>query len=919
MIPRELRVEVNERLDAQGHVITAPVDADIEKAVRFLKDSGARAIAVCFLHSFTNPAHEERVKEIARRVAPEVAVSLSSEVLGELREYERTMATVLNAYVMPMIGGYLAAIEDGLRAFGIAATLRIMQSNGGVISREFGERMPIRMLESGPAAGALGAAHAARLAKKPNVIAFDMGGTTAKACLVIDGKPSITNEFEAARVQRFKKGSGLPVRLPTVDLIEIGAGGGSIAHVDATGLLKVGPQSAGSSPGPACYGLGGMLPTVTDAALVLGYLDPEGNLSGAVRMHSDLAAHAIEKHVARPLGLTVIEAASGIHRIVCEQMATAAKIHAVENGRDVRRYTLLAFGGAGPIHAREVARRTGCTEILVPANAGVFSAFGLLVAPMKVDMVRTRFARLADVDWSAAEAFLSGMEETLRAELAAAGVPSSEVSFRRAADMRYTGQGFEVETEMPAHLIADARPGLETRFKAAYAARFGKHLENQSIEVVNWRVEGFAAAPATAQRPRFASGPKAGAAPVRMRPAFFPDLNAFVRTPVWAESAFVCGEQHDGPALIEQAGSTVVVGPGDRFGMDECGNLRITTGVRTSRAAQSEKGGRDMNPIDLEIYWNRLIAITDEAGAALKRTSFSTVVRESNDFACVLLDTEARLVAQSTLSIPGFIGTAPLSLTEMLKVFPKATLGPGDILFTNDPWVGTGHLPDATMAAPIFANGKLVAFAIAVAHLSDVGGRQWSADASELYEEGIRFPVIKVAEGGRLNPLVMHILQTNARLPQQVKGDIEAQVSALSVTERRLVEMLAEYGLSGIDDIAAAIFKASEDAALRELRRIPPGIYTGSVDSDGFDERVSIKAAITVTHEGVSIDYAGSTPQVRYGINETFNHTYAYTIYPFKCLLSPGIPNNDGFTRLFKVSAPEGTIVNARPPAAVGA
>ena len=326
-----------------------------------------------------------------------------------------------------------------------------------------------------------------------------------------------------------------------------------------------------------------------------------------------------------------------------------------------------------------------------------------------------------------------------------------------------------------------------------------------------------------------------------------------------------------------------------------------------------------MNPIDLEIYWNRLIAITDEAGAALKRTSFSTVVRESNDFACVLLDRQARLLAQSSLSIPGFIGTAPLSLAGMLKVFPRETLVPGDILFTNDPWVGTGHLPDATMVAPVFFGGRLVAFAMAVAHLSDIGGRQWSADANEVFEEGIRFPVMKLAEAGQFNPFALQMLEANVRLPQQVRGDIEAQVGALRVAERRLVEMLAEYGLTGIDEIADAIFKASEDAALRELRLIPPGVYTGSVDSDGFDERVSIKATITVTHDGVTVDYTGSTGQVRFGINETFNHTYAYTIYPFKCLLSPGIPNNDGFTRLFKVIAPEGTIVNARPPAAVGA
>ncbi|MBM3407106.1 MAG: hydantoinase B/oxoprolinase family protein [Betaproteobacteria bacterium] len=326
-----------------------------------------------------------------------------------------------------------------------------------------------------------------------------------------------------------------------------------------------------------------------------------------------------------------------------------------------------------------------------------------------------------------------------------------------------------------------------------------------------------------------------------------------------------------------------------------------------------------MNPIDLEIYWNRLIAITDEAGAALKRTSFSTVVRESNDFACVLLDRKARLIAQSTLSIPGFIGTAPLSLARMLEDHPADTLRDGDILFTNDPWIGTGHLPDATMAAPIFRKGRLVAYAVAVAHLSDIGGRQWSADANEMFEEGIRFPVIKLAEGGQFNPLVMQLLEANVRLPQQVRGDVEAQVAALGVASRRLAEMLDEYGLEGIDDIAEAIFDASRDAALKALRRIPEGTYTGSVESDGFDAPVRIQATVTVRHDGVTVDYSGSTPQVRHGINETFNHTYAYTIFPFKCLLSPGLPNNDGFTRLFKVIAPEGTIVNARPPAAVGA
>ncbi len=326
-----------------------------------------------------------------------------------------------------------------------------------------------------------------------------------------------------------------------------------------------------------------------------------------------------------------------------------------------------------------------------------------------------------------------------------------------------------------------------------------------------------------------------------------------------------------------------------------------------------------MNAIDLEIYWNRLIAIVDEAGAALKRTSFSTVVRESNDFAVVLLDQDGNLVAQSSISVPGFIGTAPLSLHKMLAVVPKNTLREGDILFTNDPWIGTGHLPDSTMAAPVHIDGRIVAFIVTVAHLSDIGGRQWSADASEVFEEGIRFPVIKMVEAGSINLLAMRILEANVRLPEQVRGDINAQIVAIHIAQRRLREMLAEYALPDIRLIATAIYKASEEAALREIRQIPPGDYFGTVEADGWDEPVKIMAKVTVSERGIKVDYSGTTAQVAYGINESFNHTYAYTIYPFKCMLCPGIPNNDGFTRLFEVHAPEGSIVNAKPPAAVGA
>lgn len=573
IVPRELRMELAERIDAAGEVVQQPDDSHIEKLLLGLREAGVQSIAVCLLHAYRNPAHEQQIREVARRVVPEIALSLSSDVAPEIREYERAIATALNAYVMPMVGTYLSQIETGLKNYGVNAVLQVMQSNGGIISREFGERLPIRMLESGPAAGVLGATHTAAKSACNNVLAFDMGGTTAKACLISDGTPEITMEFEAARQLRFKKGSGFPVRLPVVDLIEIGAGGGSIAYVDQSGLLKVGPRSAGSSPGPACYGLGGKEPTVTDAALVLGYLDPTATLSGVVRLRLDLAEQAIKTHIADPLNLSVTEAASGIHRIVCEHMAAAAKIHAVEKGKDIRRYTLLASGGAGPMHAREVGRRSGCANVLIPSNAGVFSATGLLVAPMKVDIVRTRYVSLADADWQAIEQLYADMARQLREELAAAGESPENIQYSRSADMRYVGQGFEINAGLPPALSTGSSAAVAQGFHQSYQRHFGQALEDQSIEVLNWRLEAVV----HRQQPAMDGGAQAAqqASGKRSRQVFYPDINQYTETPVFHEKQLVANAPYHGPALIEQAGSTIVIGPGDRYLLDDAGSIRI--------------------------------------------------------------------------------------------------------------------------------------------------------------------------------------------------------------------------------------------------------------------------------------------------------------------------------------------------------
>ena len=575
VVPRHWRKEVPERIDKDGGIVT-PLDEDAAKrAVEELAADGVTSIAVSFLHAYRYPAHEQRVRDIISDVAPDMFVSLSSDVLPEIREYERTVATALNAYVRPYIGRYLEELEHGLGAIGVKATLNIMQSNGGVISRDYAETMPLRMLESGPAAGALAASHVAGLAGLGDVLSFDMGGTTAKSCLVSGGRPEITLEFETARVQRFKKGSGFPVKLPIIDMMEIGAGGGSIARVDDTGLLKVGPDSAGAVPGPACYGQGGEEPTVTDAALVLGYLDPAAKLGGTVALHLDLAEAAIQKFIVDPLGMTLIEAASGVYRIVCESMASSAKVHAIEKGKDIRRYILVAFGGAGPMHAREIAQRLGCGQILVPPNAGVFSAVGLLVAPVMTDAVRTFYTRVEGADWAEIDHIYDDLAKLTSQALIQTGIPHEDIEFERSADMRYVGQGFEVTTPLPTAFGTGTTAAAVQSFYDIYDELFSHHLTNVDVEALTWRLRATAPSPSPPISRR-ANGADTSGTPESKRRVYFPDSGEFHEVPVLDDATLSVGRELEGPALIEQSGCTTVIGPNERFTADAHGNLLIS-------------------------------------------------------------------------------------------------------------------------------------------------------------------------------------------------------------------------------------------------------------------------------------------------------------------------------------------------------
>ncbi len=925
LVPRAWRREVDERMDRDGRVVT-PIDlAQARREIAELVEAGIEALAVCFLHAYRNPAHERLVADMVRREFPALAVSLSSEVVPELREYERTATTAANAYVQPLMARYLAKLEAALDERGFAGRFYLIQSSGGMTTPATARRFPIRLLESGPAGGALVTAFFGRQVGQDDVIAFDRGGTTAKACLVQGGRPDVAPAMEAARVHRFKRGSGLPVKAPVIDMIEIGAGGGSIAHVDALGLLKVGPRSAGADPGPACYGLGGKEPTVTDANLVLGYLDAAFFLGGRMRLERAPAETAVAALAGR-LGLDSVATAWGVYEIVCENMAAAARVHIVEKGRDPRRYALVAFGGAGPAHAAHVARILGIGEVIVPPASGAAAALGFLVAPISFEFVTSLPGVLTELDLGAVNRLLRDLEARGRALLTEAGVPASDVTVTRRAEMRLLGQVHDIAVPLPAGpLRPEDLPAIEAAFVQEYARLYTHVYTGTVIQAINWRVLTSGPAP-TVDVAGQDGIPTARTARKGDRPAYFPEVGGFVSTPVYDRYALRPGDALTGPAIVEERESTTVVPPGDRLEVDARGNLRIRV-TRTTSLEPVVPAGLELtraiarieaDPVGLEIMWSRLINIVEECWLTVWRTAFSLIIGEAQDFACELLDPLGNSLAHSPRAMPVFNLTLPRAVRAILERFPAETLAPGDILITNDPWICAGHLFDVAIVTPVFRGGRVVAILGTIGHVTDIGGTRDSLSAREIYEEGFQIPPMKLYRAGEPNEDLFRLLAENVRKSEQVLGDLHALISANATGAQRLVAFMEEYGLDDLAPLATVIQNRSERAIRESITRVPDGTYRSEIWNDGLGTPLRYAITVTVQGDEIDVDFPDAPPQQpRGGSNCTYNYTAAHTVYPLKCILSPGVPSNAGCYRPFRVTAPEGSILNCTKPASV--
>ncbi len=578
LVPRYLRLPVPERLDNTGKILRPLDEAAVLALIPVLRKENVESIAVGLLHAFVNPVHERRIQTLLREALPDIPVSLSSDVSPEMREWERFSTTVANAYVQPMMARYLRRLEADLHAAGAVAPLFLMMSGGGLTTIETACRFPIRLVESGPAGGAIFSAFIARECGLDSVLSFDMGGTTAKICLIDDFKPQTARTFEVARVGRFRKGSGLPLRIPVIEMVEIGAGGGSIAHVDTMGRIGVGPESAGADPGPACYGRGGIHPAVTDANLSLGRYDPARFAGGSMALDAGAAHTALLADVGAPLGLTAELAALGVVEMVDENMANAARVHAIESGKTYEGRTLIAFGGGGPVHACRVAEKVGINRVLVPSGAGVGSAIGFLRAPVGYEVVRSLYQRFSTFDVSAVNDLLDDMRQEAEAAVAK-GSFGAQIVETRTAYMRYVGQGHEIPVPLPDYALGPEDVALiRDRYDQEYARFFDRPVPGSDVEIMSYAVVVTTVTPDVVVPAREDSLFITEAAPIRTQLVRDTTTGAVSEWAIYDRASLVPWMTITGPAIVAEDETSTLVGPGWSATVNGLGYIEMVRG-----------------------------------------------------------------------------------------------------------------------------------------------------------------------------------------------------------------------------------------------------------------------------------------------------------------------------------------------------
>ncbi|MFT4287128.1 hydantoinase B/oxoprolinase family protein [Nocardioides sp.] len=916
---RQLTRGVEERMSSAGEPVVPLSERNLRRKAEELLEQGAEALVVSFINSYANPAHEERAAAILRELHPQCAVTTASALSRRIGEYERTVLASFDAYIRPAIITHLGGLEAALADFGCTAPLQIMQSSGGLAGPETTRERPIGTALSGPAAGVVGAGRINRQSGSRDCITFDMGGTSTDVALVRDAVPLLTPEGEI---------DGFPLSIPMVGIHTVGAGGGSIAWIDQGGGLQIGPQSAGARPGPACYGRGGTQPTVTDASAVLGYMHSGGTL----QIDRELAISAIERDIAGPLGMTVEQAALGIHRVANAAMARAVRLVSVAQGYDPRDLNLVAFGGAGPVHAGRLAEELEIPAVIIPPAAGVLCAFGALGADTVHDAAAslgTLTAQTDELDTEAVSRLLASLDQECLRKLELDGYSAEASRVEVHASMRYRGQFHQLPVSVGYPLDAVALERARQAFHVEHEKVYAYAKPHTPVEVAGARVTRTAAGGSDSV-PLGAAAP-AGGHQAREREVIF-DVGGepvAMMTQVISRASLRTGEEVRGPAVIAQTDATVVVYPGHLVTVLEGGNLRYTTGRDDSeRVGERESGGRGsaahVDPIDIAVLRGLFESTADEMEASMCRTAEGTMINQGHDATAAIFDRQGRTLAQAE-ALPCHLGMLVDAVAGILREFPPESAKPGDVYLLNDPYSGGTHLPDFAVLEPVFYDDAVFAYTATMAHHTDIGGvapGSTSTNAFDIHAEGFRLPPVRIVEAGAVDEKLLRIFEYNSRNGTAVRGDIEAQIAACHVGRRRLEEACRRWGVDKVVRVGAELMDIAERTARESIRSIPDGshTFTDYIDDDGnSDEPIAITVTVTVDGSDIRFDFAGTSPQVAGAINCTPSSSIAGVYYGVRILCPASMPSNAGCFRSVAVEMPEGSIVNASYPAPVGA
>lgn len=900
LISRDLRIEVPERIDASGAVLQALDEAAVSAAVEALRGRGVEALVIHFVHAYANPEHELLARDITERVWPGVPVSIGSEVLCEIREFERGTAAALNAQVQPIMRRYLNRLSDDLRGGGFAYDLLVMQGNGGMMTADTAGAHAVQTVMSGPAAGAIAAAHIAMEAGFPNVIGCDMGGTSFDLSVIRSGTPAVTTEKEMDYA--------VPLGVPMVDIHTIGSGGGSIARIDAGGLLQVGPESAGAMPGPIAYSRGGTEPTVTDANVLLGRINAEEITGSDSAADLDLVRQRMEDVIGGPLGLDATRAAAAVLKVANNQMAHAARMVSVEKGHDPRDFALFAFGGAGPLHACDIARELGVPQVLVPRHPGITSAMGCVLADVRHDFTQSLHRPLMEADRNQVRDAFADQRRQGEALIASEGVRVEAIDVVHQADLLYRGQSHVFRVPVDGD-------GFDPKTVAeSFAERYRQRFEIALPEMIPMLINLRTTVTGRRVRPELQADGVAGSGigvPARKRDVWF--SGEWHEASIYNRDAIASGTVIEGPAIVEQVDSTIPISPGDRARADAHGNLIIDIAAQADR--ETDAG---VDAVTIAVVQNGLNQIASEMDLVHQLTSFSPIISESYDRSNGIYDRDTgRIIAQGELGLPIFLGVMQETTKAVIEHISALDLG--DVVIVNDPYFGGTHLMDVKMMRPFFYKGKLWAYLANTGHWSDTGGMVpggFCATATEIQQEGLRLPPVKLVRKGEIVQDVVDIILANIRVPEERLGDLRAQLGALSVGEQRLTRLIDRYGEETVSACIAEMRDRSARMMRANIEAVPDGTYEFSsyMDSDGVSEgllEVNVKARV----EGgdVYMDLSGSSPPCTGPMNSVWATTTGAVFCAMKHLF-PEVPINAGCFEPVHVAEPHGTFLYAEYP-----